>query len=661
MNKHITSAQIVAEALGGHKSGNGWIARCPCHGDGKPSLSISDGAGTALVHCHAGCSQRDVIAELERRGLWQRKAGTAKKIIATYDYTDQDGNVLFQVCRFEPKDFRQRKPDSAGGWTWSVKGVDQVPYRLPEIAEAIASERIVFIVEGEKDADNLIKLGIPATCNAGGAGRWRDNLVPYFAGADVVLLPDNDRTGRDHANAVATKLKPVANRVRVLELPGLPPKGDVSDWIKASGTSAELYHLAEGAPDWNLETESKSGEAGKKINFAPYAFPDPATIPPRQWLYGRHYIRGAVTATIGAPGRAKSTASMTEIVGMAVGRDLLTGDVLPKGPLRAAYLNGEETQEELDRRVAAICQHYSIKPTDCGDRLWVISTRDSPIRVAVLGPQGNAVVDGDVVATLKEWCSQNRIDVLAIDPLISFHSTRESDNGDIDVVCKQAFGAIAGKEVRSVDLVHHPRKLPPGESSITVDDARGASALLSAVRLGRTLNFMTKAEAEQLGINEDDRRLHVKIENGKSNPGPIGKADWIKIEAENLPNGDTVACVVRWSPPDPFDGVTVADLKVVQKVVQGGAFRANSQSEEWLGWWMAKNLTGLNISARFDDKPRDRAAVDRLNFILKTWVKSDVLSIVDGKDEKRRPRKFYAVGEPAGAVLIAKTGSDELK
>jgi putative DNA primase/helicase len=167
VNLHLTPAKTLAEALGGHKTGNGWQAHCPAHDDGKASLSISDGdKGSPVVKCFAGCSQSDVIAELERRGLWQRKSGTAKKkIVASYNYTDESGNLLFQVCRFEPKDFRQRKPDGNGGWTWSVRGVTPVPYKLPDLAEAIAQERIVFIVEGEKDVDNLADLGIPATTN----------------------------------------------------------------------------------------------------------------------------------------------------------------------------------------------------------------------------------------------------------------------------------------------------------------------------------------------------------------------------------------------------------------------------------------------------------------------------------------------------------------
>jgi hypothetical protein len=356
--------------------------------------------------------------------------------------------------------------------------------------------------------------------------------------------------------------------------------------------------------------------------------------------------------------RVKSTTALTEIVGMAVGRDLMTGEALASGPLRGAYFNGEEVQDELDRRVAAICQHFELKPQDCGGRLFVRSTRDKPIRVAIRGPRGDAIVQDTVVRALTDWCDQYKIDVASFDPLISFHAVRESDNGDMDLVCKQAFGTIAG-ERRAVDLVLHPRKLAPGESNATVDDARGASAVLAAVRLARVFNFMNTAEASQLGIAEDDRRLHVRIENGKNNPGPIGKAHWVQIKVENLPNGDAVAVSTRWIPPNPFDGVSVNDLKLVEKVVTTGEFRADSRSPDWLGWWIAENLPGLNIKTRYHDKPRNKAEVARLNSILKTWRKNNALDIETRGDDKSKKRQFYVAGQAAETPPAARPAHDD--
>ncbi|WP_349568444.1 VapE domain-containing protein [Azotobacter salinestris] len=196
---------------------------------------------------------RAAVEWLERQGIHRpanenaqapepRKRG---KLVATYDYVSEAGELLFQVCRMEPKDFRQRKPVDSG-WSWSVKGVRQVPYRLPQMLEQ--PDTLTFIVEGEKDADTLAAAGLVATCNAGGANKWPNALAPYFKGRQVVILPDNDDAGRSHAAMVASKLAGVAASVRVLELPDLPHKGDVSDWLAAGRDAAELLAMAGALP-----------------------------------------------------------------------------------------------------------------------------------------------------------------------------------------------------------------------------------------------------------------------------------------------------------------------------------------------------------------------------------------------------------------------------
>jgi hypothetical protein len=173
------------------------------------------------------------------------------RIVATYDYGDEHGELLFQVCRFAPKTFRQRRPDGRGGWEWSTKGTRMVPYHLAELVAARATASGTpwryYIVEGEKDVERLMQWGVVATCNPGGAGKWHNDFCRYFSGGDVVVIPDNDDAGRKHAQAIAANLAPVAS-VRIVELQGLPEKGDVSDWIQAGGTQSDLETLVELAP-----------------------------------------------------------------------------------------------------------------------------------------------------------------------------------------------------------------------------------------------------------------------------------------------------------------------------------------------------------------------------------------------------------------------------
>lgn len=255
------SAADIRSALdcgrGGCACRSGQRTHCPGpthrNGDRDPSLGVTDRDGKTLVRCYAGCEQGDVIAELQSRDLWPRAqeharepAGKAPlRIVATYDYHDADGNLAFQVVRLDPKDFRQRRPDGKGGWTWK-KGDTSIPYRLPSWVHAPA-DAIVFKAEGEKDVDRLIAAGLNATTNAGGAGKWSDENSLWLEGRRVVILPDNDQAGEKDAARSLASLSLVASRCAVLNLPNLPEKGDVSDWFDAGGTAEQLLVLAESA------------------------------------------------------------------------------------------------------------------------------------------------------------------------------------------------------------------------------------------------------------------------------------------------------------------------------------------------------------------------------------------------------------------------------
>jgi putative DNA primase/helicase len=251
----MSTAEDVAVALGGNRSGSGWMARCPCHRDDKPSLSIREaGDGKVLLKCHAGCSQDELVAKCRDLGLdlSGRCRDGSSRIVGKYDYCNRNGELRYQVIRLEPKGFRQRRPDSKGGWIWAMEGVKPLPYRLPEmLAEP---NKLVFVVEGEKDADRLAKSGLIATTNAGGAGKFKDEIARWFRDRDVVIVPDNDEPGRKHAADVAHRLRDEARRIRIVELPGLPPKGDVSDWLHWQGGGhdwKDLSRLVEQTPDWN--------------------------------------------------------------------------------------------------------------------------------------------------------------------------------------------------------------------------------------------------------------------------------------------------------------------------------------------------------------------------------------------------------------------------
>jgi predicted P-loop ATPase len=202
-----------------------------------------------------------------------------KVVVAQFEYHDRDGAVAFAVERMEyrnrdgspvlnkdgkpKKSFRQKRPDPdrPGEWIYNVDGVPVVLFRLPEVIEAVANEHFVLIAEGERKADFLLaSWNVPATTNAGGAGKWRDEHSEFLRGAHVILLPDNDERGRGHVEAVAASLHGIAASIRVLELPDLPPKGDIIDFSRAGGTVERLHELIErDAKPWTPKTPSTKG------------------------------------------------------------------------------------------------------------------------------------------------------------------------------------------------------------------------------------------------------------------------------------------------------------------------------------------------------------------------------------------------------------------
>jgi hypothetical protein len=204
---------------------------CPAHDDTRPSARWNRAKSAWYCDvCRQGGGWRDLC---QRLGLEAGSNGTRREVVATYAYTDAAGHLLYEVLRQRPKGFSCRRPDGAGGWLWNLQGVDRVVYHLPEVVAAVAREELVFLVEGEKDADALAALGFTATTHAGGAGRWRAEYAQAFSGARVVVVPDNDEAGRRHAEAVLEGLRGCATELRRLDLPGVPPKGDASDWLGA--------------------------------------------------------------------------------------------------------------------------------------------------------------------------------------------------------------------------------------------------------------------------------------------------------------------------------------------------------------------------------------------------------------------------------------------
>jgi hypothetical protein len=235
------------------KEGKNWIALCPFHPDqNRPNLYIDEEKGT--YHCFT-CNKKGFLYNPNYRKSGDRYN---KRIVATYDYKDEQGNLLYQVVRFYPKNFSQRRPDGNNGWIWNLRGISPVLYLLPEL---IQSTNPVLIAEGEKDVNNLVKWGLTATTSPMGTGKWKVSYNKYLKDKEVILMPDHDQPGYQHCQQIGQSLQGIAGKIKWLELPGLEEKEDISDWIKKDGTKEKLLQLIKQAPDFTLKKCDKGVKA----------------------------------------------------------------------------------------------------------------------------------------------------------------------------------------------------------------------------------------------------------------------------------------------------------------------------------------------------------------------------------------------------------------
>lgn len=271
----MNAADVAMRCISAREQGDGWQCTCPAHDDTHASLSVQDGERGVVLYCHAGCEFSNILSAL---GLSPAEvfvnsahAGTSsrRRIVATYDYTDAHGTLLYQAVRYEPKEFRQRRPhpEYIDEWIYDLKGVSRVLYRLPEL---LTTEQPVYVVEGEKDVERLRQLGYVATTAAMGArARWPADYIAMWVeglrGKEVILLPDNDEPGQQHMAQALRHLKEVARSIRLVCLPGLPDKGDVSDWLQTHSPEDFASYLAH-APDTPIPASSSAKRAPKILS-----------------------------------------------------------------------------------------------------------------------------------------------------------------------------------------------------------------------------------------------------------------------------------------------------------------------------------------------------------------------------------------------------------
>lgn len=463
---------LVLSKLEHKQTGPGrWLARCPAHDDTRPSLGVSAGQDHPVVlSCYAGCATADVLAAI---GLTvadisrPREQADADPVIATYRYTDEGGTLLFEVQRRASKSFRQRCPDGRGGWAWKLDGVRRVPYHLPELLAAVQAGRAVHVAEGEKDVHAIEAAGGVATCNPGGAGKWRDEYAQHFAGADVVVVADRDEPGRKHARQVRDSLRGVAASVAVVEA---AEGKDAADHL-AAGRGLDEF-ASEGA------LVTKEHEVTKKAAPAPGAqVVRLADVEPEHvsWLWDGYLPLGKVVTIDGDPGVGKSTLTLDLAARVSTGSPMPDGTAPVKGSVM--ILSAEDGLAD------------TIRP-----RLDAAGA--DPERVitvtGITGPDGESrpLSFPEDIPAIEQIITENGVVLVVVDVLMAYLSGQVNSHRDQDVRrALHVLSAMAERTGCCVVVLRHLNKTSGGNAMYR---GGGSIGIIGAARAG----FMCGADPD---------------------------------------------------------------------------------------------------------------------------------------------------------------------
>jgi hypothetical protein len=364
---------------------------------------------------------------------------------------------------------------------------------------------------------------------------------------------------------------------------------------------------------------------------------DGASIEPRRWIYGHHYLRSFVSVLASAGGIGKTSLQIVEALAIVTGRPLLGEEV--KERTNVWIVNLEDPLEEIQRRVIAAMQHYKITPEEVRGRLFVNAGRDFSLKFGIQTREG-VLPNTKLVEYLCKQIPQKKIGCVFIDPFVGAHSINENDNMAVNAIVAE-IRRVADETKSAIGLVHHIRKGNGEDASI--DSVRGAGSLIGAARAARVVNRMSADDAAKLGIDETEARSIFRVDDGKANLAPPASAAlYRKMEGVKIDNGEWIGVCVPYTLPDAFDGISGKDAKAAQRIVAdahtgGEPLRESQQSPKWVGIPIA-DMLGIDITEK-----RGKAKVAS---IVKTWIKTNVLAVERITDPRQaREVAVVVVGE----------------
>jgi RecA-family ATPase len=529
----LPDLQTIARLLGGVVNDGQVLAPGPDHSRADKSLSVkvtpngfvvNSFAGDDPIVCrdyvreklglptfgngHQRVSDDEITQAVMAAAVRQGRGNSKGKITAAYDYTDSGGVLLYQVLRYEPKDFRQRRPNGNGGWIWNLD-TKRVVYRWPELLKY--PDATVFITEGEKDADRVAELDLCATTVA--TGKWTDDCIKALTGRDVVILQDNDSAGRKKAIEAATALHGTVNSIRVVSLPGLPDRGDVSDWLDADRNHAEKFvDVCFDIPLWNptntkAEEPKTSSETKPALPFINISAWRDQPVPERQWTVKDRIPANNVTLLSGEGSTGKSILSLQLAVAVVLARDWLSA--LPdSGP--ALVVCCEDDPSELHRRLDLIFTHYGATYTDFA-QLHVLPLAGQGTLMAA-PDRGGIIKTTKLFADVHEAACDIRPKLIVLDNAADIYGGSENDRAQV----RQFIGHLRGMAIAAgagVLLTSHP-------SLTGINTGTGLSGSTAWNASVRSRLYFKRAVTDK--DEEPDPDLRV-LEVMKSNYGPIGE------------------------------------------------------------------------------------------------------------------------------------------
>ena len=537
--------QSNVEKMGPVRANGETSCLCCFHNEKNPSLCIN--VHTGLYDCKScgasgdvfkfyqdikGCDFKTAIKELAAMAGVNGGNGNGKKLgteICRYDYTDENGEMLFQAVRYEPKTFRQGHYEN-GKWVPNLQGVRRVIYNLPDVLKADD----ILIFEGEKDVDHAVKMGFVATCNPMGAGNWNSEYNQYLEGKKVFIVTDNDEPGQKHASDVAAQLKDTAKEIKIINLPDLGPVlpnhgKDFSDWVHGFNDTSEaaeklvvLMEEAQHAPDERF------------LKFPPLT-KEQTTFehfdePPEPYAIVKVGDRCIVEKPMvgdftGAGGVGKGFFTMQLGIALAAGKSF--------GPFKAGNPDGHE--------VLMICAEDGLDIIK--RRLWNISGKTGRLPpkfhiASTVGKMGPilGIVDGEVKKTiwfdwLKETIKNHMpMDLLVLDPKSRLTDLPENDN-TAGTIFIRAMEELSQEFNITILFCHHANKAASGKD-MDQHMGRGASSVVDGCRWSMGLRTLDKDSAKQYCVG-DDFRNYIEVDVTKINYGPKLKRNLLFKRDEN--------------------------------------------------------------------------------------------------------------------------------